>query len=194
MLNTNWTQHRTDFQKFLPHLGRTFHWNALTSTTRSIVDHPGVTSCWAKAKCTRRTLFPALLAKWKVQNAPTHGRMRSTLMLQTLPAMKQKTSKNCNIVPCSDQVIPSSTTVLFRSGLLSDPIQYLKPQWFNGSGNSKHVQVNQRLLCSLPVSSSVFQNRLLEENDRLTGDEALTIWFSDCANPSAHPTTMVAKP
>ena len=37
MLNTNWTQHRTDFQKFLPHLGRTFHWNALTSTTRSIV-------------------------------------------------------------------------------------------------------------------------------------------------------------
>ena len=35
MLNTNWTQHRTDFQKFLPHLGRTFHWNALTSTTRS---------------------------------------------------------------------------------------------------------------------------------------------------------------
>ena len=44
------------------------------------------------------------------------------------------------------------------------------------------------------MSSSVFQNRLLEENDRLTGDEALTIWFSDCANPSAHPTTMVAKP
>ena len=36
MLNTNWTQHRADFQKFLPHLGRTFHWNALTSTTRSI--------------------------------------------------------------------------------------------------------------------------------------------------------------
>ena len=39
MLNTNWTQHRTDFQKFLPHLGRTFHWNALTSTTRCIMTH-----------------------------------------------------------------------------------------------------------------------------------------------------------
>ena len=25
MLNTNWTQHRTDIQEFLPHLGRAFH-------------------------------------------------------------------------------------------------------------------------------------------------------------------------
>jgi glutamate synthase domain-containing protein 3 len=25
MLNTNWTQYRTDFQKFLPHLRRIFH-------------------------------------------------------------------------------------------------------------------------------------------------------------------------
>ena len=81
MLNTNWTQHRTDFQKFLPHIGRTFHWNALTSTTRSIVIGRPRMKSW-KTKDVHKPIF------W---NEP----FLETMMVLLISPCIKTTSANC---------------------------------------------------------------------------------------------------